>query len=429
MKLLEDSTAVRADAAVGSGTRRWLYVSFPLLVSFAVAQLVKTSLGIVVASPEFVDRFHVGPHSSAAGWASSSFLYAYGLAMFPWGYIVKRIGPRRAMLIGSGIWVIALAITPFVHTIPQLYLSRILLGIGEACFYPVAHTLTARWFPIQERARANASWLSGIFIGSTVASSVTAISLTSLGWTGAFYLQAGIALVLAFGVTLLLIRDDPRSASTIASAEVSHIEENRFENTTLIPKSGPESPYRNYRYWLTMVMYLGTNIPFYGLVTWLPLYLKDQRHISFGMVGVILTAANALSIVVMVAVGMWSDRKMRRAGIAAIGFAVEGIGILGAVLYPDNTLVVGIWVFLGLAGNAWCIVANWGLLHSLMPTNQTEHSSGVFSSLTNLVGAGVPALLGWMLSTTGSYTPGFLLLVATVVVSIACCAVLIPQRY
>jgi MFS family permease len=429
MTLLEDRTAVKTGVAVGSGTRRWLYVSLPLMVSFAVAQLVKTSMGIVAASPEFINRFHVGPHSSAAGWASSSFLYAYGVAMLPWGYLVKRIGPRRSMLIGSAIWVLALAVTPFVHTIPQLYVTRALLGVGEACFYPVAHTLTARWFPIQERARANASWLSGIFVGSTVASSVTALSLTSFGWTGAFYLQAGIALVLAFGITLLLIRDDPRRASTIASAEVSHIEENRFENTNLIPKLGSESPYRNYRYWLTMLMYLGTNIPFYGLVTWLPLYLKEERHVSFGMVGVILTAASALSIVVMVLVSMWSDRKMRRAGIAAIGFAVEGIGILGAVLYPENTLIVGIWVFLGLAGNAWCIVTNWGLLHSLMPTSRAETSSGIFACLTNLVGAGAPALLGWMLSTTGSYTPGFLLLVATVVVSIACCVVLIPQRY
>ena len=427
--MLEDKTAVKPGVMVASGTRRWLYISFPLLVSFAVAQLVKTSMGIVAASPEFINRFHVGPHSSAVGWASSSFLYAYGLAMLGWGYLVKRIGPRRAMLLGSGIWVIALAVTPFVHTIPQLYGTRIALGAGEACFYPVAHTLTARWFPIQERARANASWLSGIFVGSTVASSLTAVSLTSLGWAGAFWLQAGIALVLAFGVTLLLIRDDPRSAATVGSAEVTHIEENRFENTRLIPKAGPDSPYRNYRYWLTMVMYLGTNIPFYGLVTWLPLYLKEQRHISFGMVGVILTAANALSIVVMVLVGMWSDRRMRRASVAAAGFAVEAIGILGAVLYPENTLVIGVWVFLGLAGNAWCIVANWGLLHSLMPTDEAERSSGVFSSLTNLAGAGAPALVGWMLSTTGSYTPGFLFLVATIVVSIACCAVLIPQRY
>jgi MFS family permease len=427
--MLEDSIAVKPDVLVSSGTRRWLYISFPLLVSFAVAQLVKTSMGIVAASPEFIDRFHVGPHSSAVGWASSSFLYAYGVAMLGWGYLVKRIGPRRAMLLGSGIWVLALAVTPFVHTIPQLYGTRIALGAGEACFYPVAHTLTARWFPIQERARANASWLSGIFVGSTVASSLTAVSLTSLGWAGAFWLQAGIALVLAFGVSLLLIRDDPRGTTAVGSAEVTHIEENRFENTNLIPKAGSQSPYRNYRYWLTMLMYLGTNIPFYGLVTWLPLYLREQRHISFGMVGLILTAANALSIVVMIGVSMWSDRRMRRASVAAAGFAVEAIGILGAVLFPENTLVIGVWAFLGLAGNAWCIVANWGLLHSLMPTEEVEHSSGVFACLTNLAGAGAPALIGWLLSTTGSYTPGFLFLVATIVVSIACCAVLIPQRY
>jgi MFS family permease len=427
--MLEESAAIKPGTAVARGTRRWLYVGLPLLVSFAVAQLVKTSFGIVAASPAFIDRFHVGPHSSAVGWASSSFLYAYGAALLAWGYIVKQIGPRRAMLAGSAIWVIALAVTPFVHTIPQLYGTRIALGAGEACFYPVAHTLTARWFPIQERARANASWLSGIFVGSTVASFLSSVTLTSFGWMGTFYVQAAIALVLAFGVTALLIRDDPRGTSTVRSAEVTHIEENRFETTTLIPKNGPESPYRNYRYWVTMLMYLGTNIPFYGLVTWLPLYLKEQRHISFGVVGGILTAANALSIVVMIIVGMRSDKRMRRAGLAAMGFVVEGAGILGIVLLPTNTLVVGIFVFLGLAGNAWCIVTNWGLLHSLMPTGEVERSSGIFSSLTNLAGAGAPALIGWMLSTTGSYTPGFLLLVGTIVVSIACCLILMPQRY
>jgi MFS family permease len=152
--MLEDPIAVKPDVLVGSGARRWRYISFPLLVSFAVAQLVKTSMGIVAASPEFINRFHVGPHSSAVGWASSSFLYAYGVAMLGWGYLVKRIGPRRAMLLGSGIWVLALAVTPFVHTIPQVYGTRIALGAGEACFYPVAHT-------VPHRDRRRWSWLSG----------------------------------------------------------------------------------------------------------------------------------------------------------------------------------------------------------------------------------------------------------------------------
>jgi cyanate permease len=178
-----------------------------------------------------------------------------------------------------------------------------------------------------------------------------------------------------------------------------------------------------------MLMYLGSNIPFYGLVTWLPTFLKEQRHLNFGVVGIILTAANALSIVVMLLVGVGSDRRMRRAGFAAVGFAIEGIGILGAVLGPANIAAVGVFVFLGLAGNAWCIVANWGLLHSLMPTRSVEASSGVFSSLTNIIGAGAPALMGVLLAASGSYTSGFLLLVGTVIVSIVCCAILIPQRY
>ena len=45
--------------------------------------------------------------------------------------------------------------------------------------------------------------------------------------------------MLAFGITLLLVRNDPRAADTVNSAEVSLIEENRFENTDFIPKNGP----------------------------------------------------------------------------------------------------------------------------------------------------------------------------------------------
>jgi hypothetical protein len=37
--------------------------------------------------------------------------------------------------------------------------------------------------------------------------------------------------------------------------------------------------------------------------------------------------------------------------------------------------------------------------------------------------------MGVLLAASGSYTSGFLLLVGTIIVSIVCCAVLIPQRY
>jgi hypothetical protein len=43
-----------------------------------------------------------------------------------------------------------------------------------------------------------------------------------------------------------------------------------------------------------------------------------------------------------------------------------------------------------------------------MPTHEVETFSGLFSSITNLTGAGFPALMGRMPSTTGSYARGFL---------------------
>jgi MFS family permease len=407
---------------------RWLHVSLPLLIAFSVAQLSKSSIGVFVADPAFSHQFGLDRHPGAVGWLTSLFLYVYGAALFVWGFVLKRLGPRRAMLIGTAIWVLALALPPFVDTLGELYGTRVLLAVGEACFYPVAHTLTARWFPMHERARANASWLSGIFVGSAIGTSLTTSMVSAFDWQATFFVQAVIALLFAFLVVLALLQDRPDRAKGMSEAELRHIEEGRFETTTAVPKHGPDSPFRNYRYWLTMLMYIGTNAPFYGLVTWVPLYLREERHVRLGDIGVVLTVANVLSIVVMVLVGRASDRTVRRAGWAALGFAVEGIGIAGTALSGDAG-VDGLFIFLGLAGNAWCVVTNWSLLHSLMPTRLSEYSSSVFASLTNLVGATLPALMGTLLTATGTYTAGFGLLFVSVMVSLGCCLVLRRQGY
>jgi ACS family glucarate transporter-like MFS transporter len=416
-------TAVR-----GRHMQRWLHVSFPLLIAFSVAQLSKSSIGVIVTDHAFSHQFGLDKHPGSVGWLTSLFLYAYGIALFGWGFILKRIGPRKSMLVGTAIWVVALVLPPFVDTLNELYGTRILLAVGEACFYPVAHTLTARWFPMQERARANASWLSGIFVGSAVGSSLTTVMISGAGWRVTFLVQAVIAALFAFCLVLVFLQDRPESASSVSEEEVAHIEADRFENTTAVPKLGPDSPFRNYRYWLTMLMYIGTNVPFYGLVTWVPLYLQQARHVALGDIGIVLTVANVLSIVVMVLVGRASDRKVKRAGWAAMGFAVEGLGIAGTALF-SNAGLDSFFIFLGLAGNAWCVVTNWSLLHSLMPTHQSEHSSSVFASVTNLVGAVLPALMGTLLTATGTYTAGFGVLFVAVMISFGCCLVLRPQGY
>ncbi|WP_037577980.1 MFS transporter [Phaeacidiphilus oryzae] len=412
----------------GRRAQRWLHVSLPLLIAFSVAQLSKSSIGVIVTDPGFSHRFGLDVHPGSVGWLTSLFLYAYGLALLGWGFVLKRLGPRTSMLIGTALWVVALAIPPFVNSLGELYASRVLLAVGEACFYPVAHTLTARWFPMHERARANASWLSGIFVGSALGSSLTAAMISGAGWRVTFFVQALVAALFAFGVVLALLQNRPDEVKGVSEEERRHIEAGRFESTTVIPKRGPDSPFRNYRYWLTMLMYVGTNGPFYGLVTWVPLYLRSERHVQLGDIGLVLTVANVLSIAVMLVVGRLSDRKVRRAGWAAVGFAIEGVGILGTALF-GNATVDSVFIFLGLAGNAWCVVTNWSLLHSLMPTRQAESSSSLFSSLTNLVGAVLPALMGTLLTATGGYTAGFVLMFVFVLISLGCCLVLRPQGY
>ena len=65
-------------------------------------------------------------------------------------------------------WGIVAAATAFVWDGASLVVARILLGIGEAGFFPGVIYLIACWFPERDRARAMSIFLLGIVIAAVV---------------------------------------------------------------------------------------------------------------------------------------------------------------------------------------------------------------------------------------------------------------------
>ena len=322
----------------GRHMQRWLHVSLPLLIAFSVAQLSKSSIGVIVADRAFSHQFGLDIHPGSVGWLTSLFLYAYGIALFAWGFVLKRLGPRTSMLIGTGIWVVALALPPFVNSLSELYGTRILLAIGEACFYPVAHTLTARWFPMKERARANASWLSGIFVGSALGSVLTTTMLSAFSWRATFLVQAADRRWCSrsawcwpcsrTGPTQAHGRERGRGrAHRRRPVRVDHGRAEAGSRVAVpqLPLLADDADVRRHERPVLRARRPGCRST-----------SSRSATSKLGDIGIVLTVANVLSIVVMVLVGRASDRTVKRAGWAAMGFVIEGVGIAGTALFGQR---------------------------------------------------------------------------------------------
>lgn len=154
-----------------------------------------------VASPLIQKEFNLS--NGAIGFLASAFLIVYAFAALPFGYWADR-GVRRTVVgVGVTIWSLATLFTGFARNFFQLFLSRAILGIGEASYYPAGTSLLSDYFPKEQRARVMSIWGVGSTIGIAVGFAGGGYIADKFGWRNAFFFAAvpGILFaLLAFGL-------------------------------------------------------------------------------------------------------------------------------------------------------------------------------------------------------------------------------------
>jgi MFS transporter, Spinster family, sphingosine-1-phosphate transporter len=154
-----------------------------------------------VAAPLIQKEF--GLTNTDVGLLASALLLVYAVAALPFGYWADR-GVRRTVVgIGVAIWSVATLFTGFARNFFQLFLSRAVLGIGEASYYPAGTSLLSDYFPKEQRARVMSIWGVGSTIGIAIGFAGGGYVADKFGWRNAFFFAAipGILFaVLAFAL-------------------------------------------------------------------------------------------------------------------------------------------------------------------------------------------------------------------------------------
>ena len=140
------------------------------------------------ASPMIQTEFHLS--DAQIGLLGSAFLLVYAAAALPFGYWADRGVRRTVVAVGVAIWSVATLFTGFARSFLQLFLSRAVLGIGEAGYYPAGTSLLSDYFPKEQRGRAMSIWGAGSTLGIAVGFAGGGYVAEKFGWRNAFFFAA-----------------------------------------------------------------------------------------------------------------------------------------------------------------------------------------------------------------------------------------------
>jgi MFS family permease len=95
----------------------------------------------------------------------TAFAVVYGIAGVPLGYLADRTSRRNLILAGVLVWSLGTLACGLSRSFGQLFVARVVVGLGEAVLSPAAISLISDYFPPARRGLAVGAFLSGIAMG------------------------------------------------------------------------------------------------------------------------------------------------------------------------------------------------------------------------------------------------------------------------
>jgi MFS transporter, Spinster family, sphingosine-1-phosphate transporter len=291
-----------------------------------------------VAAPLIQKEF--GLSNTEVGFLASAFLLVYAVAAVPFGYWADR-GVRRTVVgIGVAIWSVATLFTGFARNFFQLFLSRAVLGIGEASYYPAGTSLLSDYFPKEQRARVMSIWGVGSTLGIAIGFAGGGYIADKFGWRNAFFFAAvpGILFaLLAFGLREPLRGSVEQRGPALRQTRDANLR--TFLNLMRIPTLRATILSQTALYFV-----LASN------AFWLPTLLVRRFNLSVSQAGLFAGIVLVLGGLIGTLAGGWIADRLAKKNPAAylqvgiVGFLIGAVFIVISLVAPLNIGPVPIFV-------------------------------------------------------------------------------------
>lgn len=398
------------DSKTSIGTASRTLVLFLLVVVYTFNFLDRQILAIL--SPAI--QKELGLSDSQLGLMRGvSFAIFYSTLGVPIAYLADRMSRTWIMTIALTVWSAMTALCGMATNFWQLFLSRMMVGVGEAGGVAPAYSLISDYFEPEKRARALAIYSFGIPIGSAVGIIFGAVITTILDWRAAFIIVGIMGVILA-PIFRLLIKEPKRGAfdGTKADAKPAKIGE-----VLKLLMSKPS-------FWTLSIGASCSSMMGYGLFAWLPtFFLRSYGDVlpqALAWVPDFLIPPNpkpllyagyyyGLMVLIGGVIGIWlggqiSDRigKAKKSAYALVPAASFLLAMPFFILGTfTNNLMLSFFVYIipTALGLVW-LGPVLSAFQNIVPPNMRATASAIFLLINNLIGIGLGDFLIGLMSDT-----------------------------
>jgi cyanate permease len=262
------------------------------------------------------------------GILSMSFMVVFIIFSIPASWVIDTYGIRTGVGIGALLTGVFGLMRGFATTNFELLLvSQIGIAIGQPFLLNAITKLSARWFPISERATASGLGTLSMYVGILGGMIITPFLTLGSGIDGMLYIY-GVTSVVAAVIFILFSKERPPTAPCLPGHEERALVLDGFK---IIFRSG------NFL-WLMLIFFIGLGV-FNCVTTWIEGILNPRNFTitQAGIVGGVMIAAGIAGAIV---IPLLSDRKQKR--VPFIRFALLGatIGLIGVSFSTNYSIVL-----------------------------------------------------------------------------------------
>ncbi len=346
------------------GITWFIYAGFYLTRnSFAVAKVA------LEGDPEIAfDRDQLGLVDSA-------FLTTYMLGQFLFGPLGDRFGPRRILLFGLTLSIVAAVASGFATMLMAFIAMAVLQGVAQSTGWSNTTKTMSSWFSLAERGRVIGWWCTHYAVGAAVALPFAGWMMDYYGhspppgepgapiipfWPAAFWAPAAV-LTIVLVLAWLLLRSRPEDVG------LPPIEQYHGEPVSLIEGEervyiSPEGSWKligevlsSPSIWMLAIAYFSIKLARYAFIFWGPKYVAESLGSNAYESTITAAALPIGGLLGVIGIGYVSDElfQARRApaiiisllitaGIMLIGLApIHSVWIMGAFFFLIGVFVLG----------------------------------------------------------------------------------------
>jgi MFS transporter, ACS family, tartrate transporter len=381
-----------------------------LIGAYLLAYIDRANLGIA----KLQMQGDLGFTDATIGFGAGIFFIGYFLLEIPGSLIVERWSARKWFARIMISWGLVAALTGFITTPRQFYVSRFVLGAAEAGFFPGVIVYLSHWFRYEDRTRAKSWFMITQPLSVVVGTPLSRWILENIHWQGLdgwrwVFLLEGIPSILCGIMALYYLPDRVPQARWLSDEEkrwlTGELKKEEQQRSTA-GRIEIVDAFRHPQTALLIAVFFLVVTGNQAILFFLPSITENMKGMSITWRTAVIVLPYLCSVGGILLNGFSSNRTGERRWHTAVPILMTAAALAFAILAGDRLALV--IAFLGLLGFSFqaYLPPFWTLPTAYLGKSAAATAIGTINSFGNLGGFAGPYIFGYLKAATGRYEAG-----------------------